>query len=111
MRFRYSALVGALFWLVSTPSVAQVSWLTRSLDNARSGANLSETALSTTNVKSSLFGKLFERNVDGQVYAQPLYVPNLSIPGQGTHNVVFVATMNDSVYAFDADDPSASTPL
>lgn len=69
---------------------------------ARDGANQQEYALTTSNVKSSSFGKLFSCAVDGEVYAQPLWVANLSIGG-GTHNVIFVATENDSVYAFDAD--------
>lgn len=85
--------------------------LTRSYDNARTGANLTEVALTTANVRPATFGKLFERVVDGQVYAQPLLVPNLNIPGKGVRNVVFVATMNDSVYAFDADNPAESAPL
>jgi hypothetical protein len=72
-------------------------------DNARSGVNGQELALSPSTVNSATFGKLFSCPVDGYVYAQPLYVANLPIPGNGTHNVVFVATENDSVYAFDAD--------
>ncbi|MBB6145143.1 outer membrane protein assembly factor BamB [Silvibacterium bohemicum] len=59
--------------------------------------------LTPTNVNSSQFGKLYSVAVDGQVYTQPLYVSNLAIPGQGTHNVVYIATMNNSVYALDAD--------
>jgi uncharacterized protein YjdB len=69
---------------------------------SRDGANQQEYALTTSNVKSSSFGKLFSCAVDGEVYAQPLWVANLSIGG-GTHNVIFAATENDSVYAFDAD--------
>jgi hypothetical protein len=88
-----------------------VAVLTQHNDQSRSGANLSETILNTSNVNVRRFGKLFTRAVDGQIYAQPLYVPRLSIPGQGTHNVVFVATMHDSVYAFDADDRAESAPL
>src|SRR3954465_3633224 len=77
-------------------------------NNSRNGLNSQERVLTPSNVKSSLFGKLFSRSVDGQIYAQPLYVANLAIPNQGSHNVVFVATEHDSVYAFDADGKSTS---
>jgi hypothetical protein len=69
---------------------------------SRDGTNTKEYALNTSNVNASSFGKLFSCAVDGEVYAQPLWVPDLAIGG-GTHNVIFVATQNDSVYAFDAD--------
>ena len=72
-------------------------------DNARSGVNSQELALAPATVNSATFGKLFSCSIDGYAYAQPLYVPNLAIPGKGTHNVIFVATENDSVFAFDAD--------
>ena len=101
-----AALVGT-----SLISQAQVSVLTQHNDNLRTGANLNETVLNTTNVNVTRFGKLFARDVDGEVYAQPLYIPNLVIPGQGTHNVIFIATMNNSLYCFDADDPAQSAPL
>jgi hypothetical protein len=87
-----------------------VSVLTQHNDNGRTGQNLQETTLNTSNVNVAQFGKLFSRMVDGNIFAQPLYVPNLSISG-ATHNVIFVATEHNSVFAFDADDPNASTAL
>jgi hypothetical protein len=77
-------------------------------NNSRNGLNPQERVLTPSNVKSSTFGKLFSRSVDGQIYAQPLYVANLTIPNRGPRNVVFVATEHDSVYAFDADGKSTS---
>lgn len=81
--------------------------LTYHNDLARDGANQQETTLTPANVNAQQFGKLMSLTVDGQVYAQPLYVPNLKINGV-QHNVVFVATENDSVYAFDGDGLSDS---
>ena len=79
-------------------------------DNARDGVNSRETVLTPGNVNSQQFGKVFSYPVDGYVYAQPLYVPRVKIPKNGVHNVVYVATEHDSVYAFDADG-LVSAPL
>jgi hypothetical protein len=85
--------------------------LTNRVDNARTGANLSESILSPASMSAlGSFGKLWTWPVSGSVLAQPLYVQFLTIPGKGVHNVLYVATMNDVVYAFDADS-SSSTPL
>src|ERR1051326_4684839 len=93
----------ALASLVTLPLAAQINVLTWQYDNTRAGANRSETTLTPVNVNSSYFGKLFSDSVDGYIYGQPLYLGNVDVPGKGIHNVVYVATQHDSVYAFDAD--------
>jgi outer membrane protein assembly factor BamB len=98
-----SVAIAALSGLVAAGAHAQVNITTQHNNNQRTGANLSETILTPSNVNSSQFGKLFSVSLDGQVYAWPLYMSKLAIPNQGTHNVVYVATMNNSVYALDAD--------
>ncbi|HVZ72925.1 MAG TPA: pyrrolo-quinoline quinone [Polyangia bacterium] len=76
-------------------------------DMARSGVNARETILTPANVNVAKFGKVFAQPVDGFLYAQPLYVPNVTIPGKGVHNVVYIASEHDTVYAFDADTKQA----
>ncbi len=88
--------------LVNICASAQVSVLTQHNNNQRTGANLNETTLNTSNVNGNQFGLLFKLAVDDQVWASPLYVAALSIGGV-THNVVYVATSNNTVFAFDAD--------
>jgi hypothetical protein len=82
---------------------ANVDVLSGHYDTFLTGANLQETTLVPANVNAVNFGTLFSAPIDGQAYAQPLYKANLAIPSQGTHNVAFIATEHDSVYAFDAD--------
>jgi hypothetical protein len=77
-------------------------------DNAKSGANTTEVLLTPANVNVNGFGKLFTQPVDGFILGHPLYLPGVTIPGAGVHNVVYVATMNDTVYAFDANTANAT---
>lgn len=87
-------------------TTAQVT--TSQYDNLRTGATLSEKTLTPQNVNAQQFGKLGAFPVDGAVYAQPLFLPGVEIPGKGRRNVLFVATEHDSVYAFDAERPNDS---
>jgi hypothetical protein len=103
----FPRLFGATF-AVAQLLFGQASVLTQHNDLARTGQNLSETILTPATVSTGNFGKLFTLSVDGTVEAQPLYLPALAIGG-ATHNVVFIATEHDSVYAFDAD--FGGTPL
>ena len=104
---RRAAIRNSLFFVLTFADTgsAQVNVLTQHNDNARTGANLSETILNTSNVRPGRFGKLFSRAVDGQIYTQPLYVSSLMLPDGSTHNVVYLATEHNTVYAFDADNP------
>ena len=97
-----------MLFFAGAPLLGQTPVTTWHYNDARTSANTSETLLTPSNVNSRTFGKLFTQPVDGYVVGHPLYLPAVNIPGQGTHNVVYVATMHDSVYAFDAE--SASTP-
>jgi hypothetical protein len=92
--------------LMAWPLHAQITISTNRYDGARTGANLTESTLTAANVNRDTFGKLYSYPVDGSVYAQPLYVPGVTIGGVA-RNVLYVATMNDKVYAFDADRPGA----
>lgn len=97
---------GDALWARTAPPV-----LTANYDSARTSSNLAESLLNPGNVAPATFGKLVELPVDGQVYAQPLYVPGVNIRNGGTHNVLFVATMHNSVFAFDAEPDGPRDPL
>src|SRR4029077_2233498 len=98
-----------LLLLCISPAVGQTRVLTQHYDNARTGQNTNEMILNHANVNPRQFGKLFTHTLDGQEAAQPLYVPGVFIPAlNSTHNVVYVATQHDSVYAFDADNNQGS---
>lgn len=97
-----------IFFALTTPALAQTGVYTWRNDIGRTGQNLNEHILTPANVNSASFGKLFSIPVDGHIYAQPLYVPGVSIPGLGQHNVLYVATQHDSVYAFDADSAAGN---
>ncbi len=116
--FFSSLITLATAFVLLTPMASAQTFagvLTQHNDVSRTGQNLDETILTPSNVTSSTFGKVFSFAVDGQMYAQPLYVPNVTING-ATYNVIYVATENDSVYAFDADagsdaNANPSSPL
>ena len=107
--FACSVAATLLAPLFSSPALGQTQVLTQHYDNARTGQNTNEFILSPANVNSAQFGKIFAQNLDGMEAGQPLYVPNVFIPARNAvHNVVYVATMHDSVYAFDAHDAQGS---
>ncbi len=108
MKNVYILLLVFLFYYLNTS--AQVSVSMQHNDLKRTGWNAQETVLNQNNVNSSGFGKIFSRSVDDQIYAQPLVLSNIPFHGK-LINVVFVATVNNSLYAFNADDNTASAPL
>ena len=93
---------------VTVENSAPAAVLTYHNDDTRDGAYLQETTLTPSNVNSGQFGKLVSYPVDGQIYAQPLYLPQVSIPNKGSYDVIYVVTQNNSVYAFDADATAAN---
>ncbi len=97
-----------LLLLGAATLAAQTSVVTYHNDNARTGQYLNETLLTPAGLNAGLFEKRSFLSLDGAVYAQPLYLSRVHIAGQGFHNVLFVATSHDSLYAFDADDQSDS---
>jgi hypothetical protein len=92
-----------LYMMIGIQSASHAQVVTAQYDNFRTGADLNETVLKPSNVNTRDFGKRFSRTVDGDVFAQPLNVPSLAIPGVGKRSVVFAATEHDSVYAFDVN--------
>ena len=106
----FTTLFAIFFLLVCvSPSFGQTAVLTQHYDNARTGENTTETILTPANVNPTQFGKLFTQSLDGMEAGQPLYVPDVFIPALNTtHNVVYAATLHDSVYAFDADSNQGS---
>ena len=96
--------------IIATGSVAQVNVLTQHNDDSRTGVNPLESILTPGNVNTAHFGLLWKLPVDDQAYSQPLYLSNVTVRG-GTHDLVFVTTVSNSVYAFDANAPVDARPL
>jgi len=109
-KMKKGILLVILFLTLTIIVNAQQNVLTHHNDNMRTGAMLNESILNITNVDTAHFGKLCERLVDDEVYAQPLVVSGVDIPGYGLQNVLYIATVNNSVYAYDADDRLVVNP-
>ena len=107
---RYLVLLFTILLMEFSAHARTTAVLMQHNNLARTGANLQEKILNTRNVNSNQFGLLFTRAVDDQIFAQPLLVPNVKLGAKGKHNLIIIATANNSLYAFDAEDPSASEP-
>src|ERR1700677_3147560 len=89
---------------------AQVDVLTAQYNFSRTSSNMRESFLTRANVNTSQFGLLFSRTVDAPFYAFPLIVTNFEVPGVGKRNLLFIATLGNTLYAFDADNPKDTAP-
>ena len=100
----------ACFFIRTSCVFAQINVVTQHNDIGRTGWYNTETVLNKKNVSNTTFGKLFTRKVDGQMYAQPLIVSNVNIPNLGNRNIVYLSTVNNTVYAYDADSANVLDP-
>src|SRR5262249_35760198 len=105
---RCHVVPGILLSLCASTLAGQVNVLTANYGNGRTNANEQEKILTTSNVNQAGFGRLGQFPVDGRIYAQPLYVAGVNIQGAAARNVVYIATMHNSVYAIDADAPTST---
>ena len=106
--------LGPAMYLAATLAAQAQNVTAYNYDSKISGINARESILTPANVNLATFGQLFDDAIDGSAYAQPLYLSNVAIPKKGIHNVVYIATCHDTVYAFDADtggDPLWVTPF
>jgi hypothetical protein len=105
----WKSILALTSWIPCFAVAAATGVFTYHNDIGRTGQNVSEVLLSPDSVNSTRFGKLFSHLVDGDVYAQPLYLADLSVPGKGVHNAVIIATEGNGVYAFDADSGTGAS--
>ena len=110
MKMQVKNILSIASLFLATTLTAQKSVITQHNDIKRTGWYNEETLLNKSNVNKNSFGKIFTRTVDDQIYAQPLVKLKMNIPGTGVKNVVFVATVNNTVYAFDADSANVNAP-